>query len=89
MTAHCRPKVLAALEGDDSDSELSSSSSGSKAGSDAEEEAAGAGTSTGPAAKKQRAEVTMEDLEKAGFKSGPSVLFMKAPKEEVQTDWTW
>jgi hypothetical protein len=77
------------LEGDDSDSEPSTSSSGSKAGSDAEEDAAAAGTAAGPAAKKQRAEVTVEDLEKAGYTSGPSVLFMKAPKEEVQTDWTW
>jgi len=33
--------------------------------------------------------ITLEDLEKAKYTGGPSVFLMKAPKEEVATDWTW
>ena len=42
-----------------------------------------------PAPKKAKQDVTIEDLEKAGYTSGPSVLYMKAPQEEQQLDWAW
>jgi hypothetical protein len=72
-----RRKVLDALEGISSDEEASSSAEED----DKEEEI--------PASKKAKPDVTIDDLEKAGYTSGPSVLYMKAPQEEQQCDWAW
>ncbi|KXZ50946.1 hypothetical protein GPECTOR_14g192 [Gonium pectorale] len=33
--------------------------------------------------------LSLEDLEKAGYKSGPSVLFVKPPAEQEPQDWNW
>lgn len=83
-----------ALEGL-SDEDGSSSGASSSGDSDAEQEE-GDGSS---AKKKQKvgdsgkatakkAEITLDDLEAAGFSTGPSVLYMKPPAEEQQT-WNW
>lgn len=40
-------------------------------------------------AKKQKTEITVEDLQKQGYKGGPSVLYMKPPEESGQQNWTW
>ncbi len=41
------------------------------------------------APKKKKIELSVEDLERAGYKSGPSVLHVKAPAERGPTDWNW
>lgn len=37
--------------------------------------------------KKQK--ISLEDLQKQGYNSGPSVLYMKPPEEEGQQNWSW
>uniref|UniRef100_A0A7S3QK56 Uncharacterized protein n=1 Tax=Dunaliella tertiolecta TaxID=3047 RepID=A0A7S3QK56_DUNTE len=69
-----KPNMLAALE-KISDSEPSSS------GSEAEEDAQDT--------KKQKKEITVEDLMNKGYKSGPSVMGVKPPKEEDPPNWSW
>ncbi|KAG2493504.1 hypothetical protein HYH03_008320 [Edaphochlamys debaryana] len=39
--------------------------------------------------KKKKVELSLEDLERAGYKSGPSVLLVKPPVDEGPSDWTW
>jgi hypothetical protein len=85
-----RPKkildALDALSGDDS----SGSSSGS--GSESEGGQAAHKQPVLPAAKKQKAGgggISLEDLQAQGYTSGPSVLYMKPPEEEAQTNWAW
>lgn len=41
------------------------------------------------APKKKKIELSVEDLERAGYKSGPSVLHVRAPAEQGPTDWNW
>jgi len=77
MASNSRRKVLDALEGLSSDDDASTS----EAEDEKDEEA--------PATKKAKQDVTIEDLEKAGYTSGPSVLYMKAPQEQQQSDWAW
>lgn len=78
MAVH-RPKkkVLDALDALSDDSDVSSSSS-----SEGEEEQQ-------QPAKKQRTDISLEDLQKQGYNSGPSVLYMKPPEEEGQQNWAW
>jgi hypothetical protein len=40
------------------------------------------------AAKKQKV-ITVEDLQKLGYQTGPSVLYMKPPEEAAEGNWTW
>eukprot|EP00879_Flechtneria_rotunda_P011214 GHRR01011712.1.p1 GENE.GHRR01011712.1~~GHRR01011712.1.p1 ORF type:complete len:194 (+),score=66.66 GHRR01011712.1:247-828(+) len=40
-------------------------------------------------AKKHKAEITIEDLQKQGYQSGPSVLFMKPPDGPLEQNWNW
>ena len=75
----CRRKVLQALEGDDSDPDSDSS----------EDAECGDASAPAPATKKQKSDITMADLQKAGYTAAPSVLFMKPPKEDVAVDWAW
>mmetsp|Transcript_8892 Transcript_8892/g.18981 ORF Transcript_8892/g.18981 Transcript_8892/m.18981 type:complete len:189 (+) Transcript_8892:60-626(+) len=42
-----------------------------------------------PAEKKTKKGITIEDLQRAGYKSGPSVLNMKAPQEAGPQNWNW
>lgn len=70
--------------GDDSSTSRSSADEGEELEGDAR------GTlESGPAAKRPKKVLTMEDLERAGYQSGPSVLFMKPQQAEGQTDWNW
>lgn len=39
--------------------------------------------------KPKKGSITLDDLERAGYKSGPSVLLMKPPEEQGQTNWAW
>jgi len=39
--------------------------------------------------KRRKGAITLEDLQRAGYKSGPSVLLMRPPEEQGQSDWTW
>lgn len=41
------------------------------------------------AAKKQKSDITLEDLQKQGYQGGLSVMYMKPPDEEGQQDWNW
>lgn len=72
-------KILDALEAVSDDSEASSSGS---------EDAADEQLPQQPA-KKQKTGVSLEDLQKQGYSSGPSVLYMKPPEEEGQQNWAW
>lgn len=73
-----KKKVLDALDAlsDDSDA----SSSGSSDNEHEEEQ---------KPAKKQKTEISLEDLQKQGYNSGPSVLYMKPPEEAAQHNWAW
>ncbi len=74
-----RKKLMDVLAGSDSEGDSSS-----------EEQSDGEPTGPGaPAAKKVKQELTLEQLEEAGYHSGPSVLHIRAPKEEVQQDLRW
>lgn len=70
-----KKKILDALEAL-SDDEISSS--GSEEPEDAPQQ---------QPAKKQK--ISLEDLQKQGYNSGPSVLYMKPPEEEGQQNWSW
>lgn len=95
-----RKKIMDALEGGLSDDEPVSSSKGetssSGEGSDSDTGSGQGGSmkkvkSGGGkpvAAKKQKTDLTLDDLEAAGFSTGPSVMYMKAP-EEQQQGWNW
>jgi hypothetical protein len=72
-------KILDALEAVSDDSEVSSSES---------EDAADEQLPQQPA-KKQKTDVSLEDLQKQGYSSGPSVLYMKPPEEDGQQNWSW
>lgn len=75
----CRPKkILDALDVLSDDSEASSSGS-----EDARDEP------QQQPAKKQKTDISLEDLQKQGYNSGPSVLYMKPPEEEGQQNWAW
>uniref|UniRef100_A0A7S0RPI0 Uncharacterized protein n=1 Tax=Chlamydomonas leiostraca TaxID=1034604 RepID=A0A7S0RPI0_9CHLO len=39
--------------------------------------------------KKPKKEITVEDLQRVGFKGGPSVLHMKAPQDQGPQNWNW
>lgn len=44
----------------------------------------------GAAAKRaKKAAISLEDLQRAGYSSGPSVLLMKAPQEQQEQQWNW
>ncbi|KAF6258244.1 hypothetical protein COO60DRAFT_1519717 [Scenedesmus sp. NREL 46B-D3] len=77
-----RPKkvmdALDALSEDSDDSE--SESSGEEEQQKAAEQAP---------AKKQKTDITIEDLQKQGYTGGPSVLYMKPPEEVAQANWAW
>ena len=81
----CRGKFMGVLEAGLSDQGDDSSSSSSSAGGEDLEDTTDAGTS----AKRPKKVLTVEDLERAGYQSGPSVLFMKPQQAEGQTDWNW
>jgi hypothetical protein len=73
-----RPKrILDALDALSDDSEASSSGS-----EDAEQEAQ-------QPAKKQKTDISLKDLQRQGYSSGPSVLYMKPPEEDGQQSWNW
>ncbi|GIL76172.1 hypothetical protein Vretimale_5758 [Volvox reticuliferus] len=38
---------------------------------------------------KKKPNLSLEDLERAGYKSGPSVLHIKAPSEPEPQNWNW
>lgn len=38
---------------------------------------------------KKKAKIDLEDLEKCGYKSGPSVLFVPAPNKQSESCWEW
>jgi hypothetical protein len=66
--------------------ELSGSSSESEDGSDAPPE------DDKPAAKKKKLaakEPAPEELEKLGYKSGPSILFVPEPHSAGNPNWEW
>jgi len=74
-----RPKkILDALDAVSDNSEASSSSD-----SEADEEP------QQPAKKQKTDNITLEDLQKQGYNSGPSVLYMKPPEEDGQQNWNW
>lgn len=80
---YCRTKkILEALDA------VSDDDSGATC-SDSEQEQDAAPEQLPKKQKKADAGITLEDLQKQGYSSGPSVLFMKPPKEEQQTNWTW
>lgn len=86
-TAWARRGKFDGLLGDVSGSESDASTSGS----DGEDEGAG---DAPPASKRAKPaapqpEITVEDLERAGYRSGPSVLYMKTPQDEEPQDWSW
>jgi hypothetical protein len=75
----CRPKkILDALDALSDDSEASSS--GSEEAEDEPQQ---------QPAKKQKTDISLEDLQKQGYSSGPSVLYMKPPEEDGQQNWNW
>ncbi|WIA20072.1 hypothetical protein OEZ85_005933 [Tetradesmus obliquus] len=76
-----KKKVMDALDAlsDDSDDTGSESS---------EEEEQQKAAEQAPA-KKQKTDITLEDLQKQGYSSGPSVLYMKPPEETGQANWAW
>jgi hypothetical protein len=82
--AGSKKSVLDALVGggdsDDGSEEEDAGPSASKGEGEEEEE-------DKPASKKKA--LTLEDLQRAGLKEGPSVLLMRAPKDEGQTNWAW
>lgn len=64
-----------ALEG------ISSDEAGSASSSESEAEPL--------ATKKAKTELTIDDLQAAGYQGGPSVLYMKAPQEQRENTWEW
>lgn len=77
---------------------LSGSGSASESGSEQEDllPAGVPGPSAGPGhaglhkgLKRAKSEITVEQLEQCGYKSGPSVLLMKRHDEGEQNDWNW
>ncbi|KAG1657368.1 hypothetical protein FOA52_015922 [Chlamydomonas sp. UWO 241] len=68
-------------DGDSDDSDAPESGSGAENGGGEDAEAA--------AAKKPKKELKLEDLQRQGYKSGPSVLLMKPPEEDGQDNWNW
>jgi hypothetical protein len=57
--------------------------SGSSSSSESEDEGAG------PAPEQKKQKITFEDLEQRGYKTGPSVIYMKAPQEQQEENWNW
>jgi len=76
MAPKSRLDALAGLPSDSDDD-----SSGGASGSDGGDDAAAAAAAQAPAAKKAKT-LTIEDLQRAGYKEGPSVLFIKPPADE-------
>ncbi|KAI8473810.1 MAG: hypothetical protein J3K34DRAFT_165842 [Monoraphidium minutum] len=91
-----------ALEGLSDDGDDTSSSEGGSGDGDGSGGGEGGEGGEGGSCKKQKAadglaapsqppkkkELTLDDLEAAGFSTGPSVLFIKPPAEEQQS-WNW
>jgi hypothetical protein len=88
-----------ALEGlsDDDDSGSSSSGSGDEGGSgsngeggsgDAKKQKAADGKAVAASGAAKKKEITLDDLQAQGFRTGPSVLYMKPP-DEGQQNWNW
>ncbi|PNW70385.1 hypothetical protein CHLRE_17g717700v5 [Chlamydomonas reinhardtii] len=75
-----------ALPEDDSDSDDSEHSKSEQEAEEQEEEEEEA-QAKGPA--KKKAAIKLEDLERAGYKSGPSVLYVKPPAETGEQNWNW
>lgn len=92
MSANKKKSVLDQLidAGSDSDSE-DDQQVGSGAGKQAE--SAGSGSDgeeeTAAAKRAKKAAISLEDLQRAGYNSGPSVLLMKAPQEQQEQQWNW
>jgi hypothetical protein len=66
--------------------------SGSGSDSEKEEEGDAQDVTAQPAAKKKRAaalEPAPEELERLGYKSGPSVLAIPEPQSEAEPSWEW
>ncbi|KAG2449887.1 hypothetical protein HYH02_005409 [Chlamydomonas schloesseri] len=74
-----------ALPEDDSDSDDSDKSEAEEEAKEEEEEEEA--EVKGPA--KKKAAISVEDLERAGYKSGPSVLYVKPPSEAGEQNWAW
>mmetsp|Transcript_35709 Transcript_35709/g.63672 ORF Transcript_35709/g.63672 Transcript_35709/m.63672 type:complete len:187 (-) Transcript_35709:354-914(-) len=72
--------ALDVLSGEDSDSD---SEGGSKAKGEGE------GEEVAPAAKKSKAAIDLETLQRCGYTSGPSVLLMPEPKATGVSNWGW
>jgi hypothetical protein len=73
-----KKKILDALEALSDDGSNEASSSASEEPEEAPQQ---------QPAKKQK--ISLEDLQKQGYNSGPSVLYMKVPEEEGQQNWSW
>ena len=76
MAAKSKKSILDALVDEDS-----SDSDAEKTGDEGEEEEA--------VTKRSKKALSLEDLERAGFKGGPSVLLMKAPEENQANFGNW
>ncbi|KAG2437937.1 hypothetical protein HXX76_005553 [Chlamydomonas incerta] len=77
-----------ALPEDDSDSDSSDSDKSEEEREEAQEEQEEEEAQLkGPA--KKKAAIKLEDLERAGYKSGPSVLYVKPPAETGEQNWNW
>ena len=96
MSANKKKSVLDQLidAGSDSDSEDDEQvGSGSAADAGRQPDSAGSGSdgeeATAAAKRAKKAAISLEDLQRAGYNSGPSVLLMKAPQEQQEQQWNW
>lgn len=96
MSANKKKSVLDQLidAGSDSDSEDDQQvGSGAAADAGKQAESAGSGSDgeeeTAAAKRAKKAAISLEDLQRAGYNSGPSVLLMKAPQEQQEQQWNW
>lgn len=96
MSANKKKSVLDQLidAGSDSDSEDDQQvGSGAAADAGKQPESAGSGSDgeeeTAAAKRAKKAAISLEDLQRAGYNSGPSVLLMKAPQEQQEQQWNW
>lgn len=66
---------------------LDAVSDDSEAGSSSEEPEHDAEEQAAP--KKQKTDITLEDLQKQGYKGGLSVLYMKPSDDTGEQNWNW
>lgn len=63
---------------------------GSSSDSDSEEEEGkGRKEAEADGPSKKKGAISLLDLQRAGYKSGPSVLLMRDPGDAAQTSWNW